>query len=101
MAWRHHPVTQAYHRYLRDYRAELLKGHVARYITDTEDEKLEIRTKIEADVVINMLGLRFEDVAAFYDVPEPRDKPEYQDWRTEPIPSEIEEAFNTATEEEE
>jgi hypothetical protein len=65
-AWKHHPVSKVYLRYLGDYRSMLLRELLGRW----EAGKLELETEKEIRgrvmTLADLVELRFESIQKFY-----------------------------------
>lgn len=71
--WRQHPVTKAFHRYLRDYRQALIDGHMERFLSYAEQPPLEADARSRAAACQDMLDLTQPAVMMLYEPPTPTD----------------------------
>jgi len=74
-AWKHHPVTKAYRRYLQDYRQQVLEDHLSRWHQYQEfPDRQEEYYRAMALVIQDILTLDFTVIDKFYKGPEDSNK---------------------------
>jgi len=76
-----------FHQFLADYRTNLLREHVQRYINHAEDPLLETESRAVAASVIEMIDLALEDIIEFYTAPATPNDSQWSNPMTAQIPA--------------
>jgi hypothetical protein len=95
--WRHHPVTKALHQYLADYRAQLLRDHLRRFVGYAEAPNLENEARARSAVILDVVALDFNAIREFY---QPLDgmEPDYVNPLSAEIPQLVEDELTLPNE---
>ena len=66
-AWRRHPVTKLFHRYLADFADALRRDHMARWEEGADDEATEKEALGRVRALTEVKDLEFAHIALFYE----------------------------------
>ncbi len=95
--WRRHPMTRALHLFLRDYRAALLKDHVARFIAGNDDPEFENQARWRAAAILDVLSLDAPTITKFYAPIQEEAARVWTDPMTASLPPDLDQAINEGT----
>lgn len=74
LQWKHHPVTKAFHQFLRDFRLRLLDQHSQRWQANellAGDGETEARTRV--NMYEEIVTLEPEHILQFYGINQPEE----------------------------
>lgn len=74
--WKHHPVSKVVLQYLADYRAMLLKEHLAEWEAGKLDEVRDLEMRGRVMTLAELADLDFSSIEHFYVTPEEDDDAE-------------------------